>query len=101
MGSATPSAGNALVSQQTMAGGVFLDGSKCKESKGIKIKPCSVTLTVSNPTATVTVKYPSGDTITDKDKKCTKKDIATVEGANGTYDVTAATRRVTATSPSP
>ncbi len=35
------------------------------------------------------MKYPSGDTIKDSDKRCTNKDIATVTGAQGTYDVTA------------
>lgn len=66
-------------------------GAKCKSDNGVSVKPCSVKLTVTSPTATVTTKGPSGGTFTFKDKKCTKKDVATVEGSDNTYVVTAGT----------
>ena len=91
MGSTTPSAANApLALPQSMPDGFALDAN-CPKKNGINVKPCSVKLSVSNPYANVTVKYPSGDDIKDSDKKCANKNIATVAGSDGTYVVTAGT----------
>lgn len=88
-----PSAGNpSVVTQQSMAGGISFDAGKCTESKGIKVKPCTVTLSTTSPTADVKVKYPKGDDVSDNDKKCSSKDVATVTGAVGKYVVTAGTK---------
>lgn len=90
-GSAPPTAGsNALLGSQQSAPGLSFD-STCPKKNGIKVKPCMVTLSVSNPTANVTVKYPSGDDIKDSDKRCSKKNIATVAGEGADYVVTAGT----------
>jgi hypothetical protein len=73
---------------QPVGANIFFDA-KCKKDNGVSVKPCSVSLTVTDPTATVTVSAPKGDTIADKDKKCSKKDIATVAGSGDSYVVTA------------
>lgn len=64
---------------------------KCGHQHGVSVRPCHVLLTVTNPTATVTVKGPSGGTFVARDARCTKRDIATVAGAASTYTVTAGT----------
>jgi hypothetical protein len=66
---------------------------KCAVDHGVSVKPCTVTLTTSKPSATVTVKSPKGSTISVADAKCTKKTIAEVEGTGGTWDVTAGTSK--------
>jgi hypothetical protein len=71
--------------------GNFFSPDKCKKDHGVGVSPCKVTLTTSNPTQTVTVSSPSGSTIKLKDKHCSKKDIATVEGTGSTWDATAGT----------
>jgi hypothetical protein len=87
--SASPNALPFTASQvQPVSAGIFFDA-KCKKDNGVSVKPCSVSLTVSAPTADVTVKAPKSDTITDNDKICSKKDIATVAGADDAYVVTA------------
>jgi hypothetical protein len=64
---------------------------KCGSDHGVSVKPCKVTLTTSHPYATVTVTSPASSTTIVSDKKCTKKDVAEVEGAGSTYTVTAGT----------
>ena len=76
---------------QPVGAGIFFDA-KCKKDNGVSVNPCSVSLTVTAPIAYVTVKAPKGDTITDNDKACSDKDVATVAGAVGTYVVTAGTK---------
>lgn len=85
-GSAPPTSGSSLL----QARGVTFD-MKCNKDHGVYLSPCAVTLTVSNPDATVTANGPSGGTFSFTDKKCSKKSIATVEGAGSTYDVAAGT----------
>lgn len=85
--SVTPS----TLSQSLPVNNALEFAAKCKSDHGVSVKPCSVKLTVTSPTATVTTKGPTGGTFTFKDNKCTKKDIATVEGSGNTYVVTAGT----------
>ena len=87
-GSSLQSHSSTLGAGQTSAMGEINDG-KCKTSGDVTVSPCPVVLTVSNPSVTVTVTAGSGDTITEKDNCTKKKNIATVEGTNGTYQVTA------------
>jgi hypothetical protein len=91
---APPTAGNAsIVSQQGMAGDISFDAASCKSGKAIKVKPCSVKISTTEPTANVKVKYPKADDITDNDTSCSKNDIATVAGTDGEYVVTAGTKK--------
>ncbi len=64
------------------------DDASCKSSGGVKASPCPISLTISDPSQTVTVSMKSGDTLTEKDN-CTKKGTATVAGSGGTYLITA------------
>ncbi len=88
-GSTSPQASNALPSTtlQTQSG-IHSDG-KCGHNHGVSVRPCKVTLTTSNPTATVTAKGPSGGTFTVRDARCTTRGIASVSGGGSTYLVTA------------
>ena len=61
----------------------------CLHNGRLKLNPCAVKLTVSNPTATVMATGRPGGTITYKDNDCTKKAVATLSGSDGTYLVTA------------
>ena len=92
VGSAPPTATtNALIGSQQQS---VLDSSfdaMCPKKNGIKVDPCTVKLSVSSPTANVTVSYPSGDDVKFSDKKCSNKSIATVEGSGADYVVTAGT----------
>jgi hypothetical protein len=63
---------------------------KCT-SDNVKVKPCPVKLTVSDPSQTVTVTGPKDSTISVIDKKCSSDGIAEVEGTGSTWDVTAGT----------
>lgn len=83
-GSAPATSGPSLLP----AGGITFD-TKCSKDHGVYLTPCDVKLTVSNPDATVTAHGPSSGTFSFNDKKCSKKGIATVEGAGSTYDVAA------------
>jgi hypothetical protein len=90
-GSSAPAVSNAIpqgVSQPPPAG---VSNGKCGHDHGVSVKPCKVTLTVANPTATVTTKGPSGGTFTVRDNRCSAKNIATVAGVGNTYTVTAGT----------
>jgi len=87
-GSAPPTSGSSLLQP-----GVVVFDTKCSKDHDVYLSPCAVTLTVSNPDATVTAHGPSGDTFTVTDKKCSMKSIATVEGAGSTYDVAAGTTK--------
>jgi hypothetical protein len=64
---------------------------KCSSDNGVSVKPCRVTLTVSDPEQTVTTKGPKNGTFTLKDMRCTKKDVAEVAGSGNTYTVTVGT----------
>ncbi|HLY02524.1 MAG TPA: hypothetical protein VKR56_08500 [Candidatus Cybelea sp.] len=87
-GSAPPTAGSSLL----QPGSAIFD-MKCNKDHGVYLSPCAVTLTISNPDATVTANGPVGGTFSFTDKKCSKKSIATVEGAGSTYDVAAGTTK--------
>lgn len=50
----------------------------CKKDHGVSLKPCSLSLSASNPTATVTATGPKDGVFTFSDKTCSKKGIATV-----------------------
>jgi hypothetical protein len=63
------------------------DDASCKSSGGVKVSPCPIMLTVSDPSQTVTVSMKNGYTLTEKDN-CTKKGTATVAGSGGTYTIT-------------
>jgi hypothetical protein len=72
---------------------VISDG-KCGHNHGVSVKPCTVTLTVSKPTATVMTKGPSGGTFAVRDQRCSARNIATVTGiGSNTYSVTAGTSK--------
>lgn len=64
---------------------------KCAHNHGVYVRPCRVTLTVSNPTAKVTANGPSGTTFVVRDTRCASRNIATVAGVGNTYTVTAGT----------
>jgi len=69
-----------------------LPDSSCTHQGNVRVKPCSVTLTVSAPEATVTVKAPKKDTVTEADNCGGETGIATVANEQGdTYIVTAGT----------
>jgi hypothetical protein len=59
----------------------------CKSS-GLKVSPCPISLTVSDPVQAVTLTLKTGDTITEKDN-CAKSGAATVAGSGANYTVTA------------
>lgn len=61
---------------------VLPDGS-CTHQGKVKVKPCSVTLTTSSPTATVTVKSPKKDTVSEGDNCGGETGVATVAQAEG------------------
>ncbi len=62
----------------------------CTSQGHIKVKPCSVTLTVSMPTATVTTKTQKHDTVSEQDNCGGASGIATVaQGTSNTWIVTA------------
>lgn len=62
----------------------------CTYQGHIKVKPCSVTLTVSNPTATVSTKTNKHNTVTESDNCGGATGIATVtQGTGDTWIVTA------------
>jgi hypothetical protein len=56
----------------------FVPDSSCKHHGNLKVSPCSVTLTVSSPTATVTVKVPKKNTISEMDNCGGASGMATV-----------------------
>jgi hypothetical protein len=89
-GAATnPQTASGVSAPQALSAETPIDLAKCKVDHGVSVKPCSVKLTVTNPTEQVTTKGPSGGTFTDKDKKCSSKDIATITGTGNTFTVTA------------
>jgi hypothetical protein len=72
---------------------IFNPDHKCKSQNGVKVTPCHVRLTASQPYQKITVKSPSGSTVTVDDKRCTKRGIATVTGSGSTWSVTAGGKR--------
>jgi hypothetical protein len=69
-----------------------IDASKCKSAdKKVSVHPCSVTVSVKNPTADVTAEGPANGTFTVNDTKCETNMIATVTGSGKNYIVTAGT----------
>jgi hypothetical protein len=56
---------------------------KCTHEGKAKVKPCSVTLTTSSPTATVTVKAPKKDTVSEADNCGGATGYATVTQEEG------------------
>jgi hypothetical protein len=70
---------------------VMPDASGCTHTGKVKVKPCSVTLTESSPTADVTVKAPKKDTVSEADNCGGEAGEGTVtqEGTGNTWVVTA------------
>jgi hypothetical protein len=56
----------------------LIDPAACKKDHGVSLKPCSLSLSGSKPTATVTAMGPTGSVFTFNDKACSMKGIATV-----------------------
>jgi hypothetical protein len=68
----------------------LLPDAKCSHQGNVKVKPCSVTLTTSNPSTTVTVKAPKKDTVMEQDNCGGATGVATVAQVEGsTWSVTA------------
>ena len=90
-GSTSPGYG-ALPGASQAGGKVAPD--KCSHQHGVSVRPCRVTLTASQPTATVTAKGPSSGKFTVRDNRCKKNDIATIsdQGSNE-YLVTAGKKK--------
>jgi hypothetical protein len=65
-----------------------IEPAKCRRDHGVSVKPCSVSLSGSEPTATVTTKGPTGSVFSFNDKTCSAEGIATVAGSGDTYVVT-------------
>jgi hypothetical protein len=77
-----------------------LPDSSCTRQGKAKVKPCSVTLTTSNPTATVTVTAPKKDTVSEMDNCGGPTGFATVtqeEGSSWVVTAGATTGSCTAT----
>lgn len=63
---------------------------KCTHQGTVKVKPCSVNLSASNPAATVTVKAPKKDTVSEQDNCGGPTGVATVtQGSGNTWAVAA------------
>ncbi len=62
-----------------------IEPAKCKKDHGVSVTPCSVSLSASEPTATVTTKGPKGSVFTYNDKKCSAEGVATVSGSGDSY----------------
>jgi hypothetical protein len=69
-----------------------IEAANCKKDNGGSVKPCSVSLSASVPTATVKTTGPKGGVFTFNDKTCSTKDIATVEGSGDKYVATWGTK---------
>jgi hypothetical protein len=67
----------------------FMPDKKCKSNHGVSVTPCTVTLTVSDPSQTVTVTAPIGTTVSVDESKCIKNGVASVAGAGSSWQVTA------------
>jgi hypothetical protein len=97
----SPSASGAVPFTQAQGSspmGVIADkGSKCKSDNGVSVHPCSVTLSLKNPTVNITAKGPAKGTFSVNDTKCETGDIATVTGSGDQYVVTAGTTSGTCT----
>jgi hypothetical protein len=65
-----------------------IEPAKCKKDHGVSVTPCSVSLSASEPTATVTTKGPTGGVFSFNDKTCSAEGIATVSGSGNSYLVT-------------
>jgi len=57
----------------------------CKIDNGVSVKPCSIHLSASNPTQTVTTKGPKGGKFSYNDTKCKQQGIATISGSGNSY----------------
>ncbi|HEY1682896.1 MAG TPA: hypothetical protein VGF98_14715 [Candidatus Tumulicola sp.] len=66
-------------------------GGRCSDDNGVRVKPCNVQLTLSNPTQTVTAKGGMNGSFTVRDMKCTRNGVAEIAGSGDTYQVTAGT----------
>ncbi len=67
-----------------------LPDAKCSHQGKVKVKPCSVALSASNPSTTVTVKAPKKDTVMEQDNCGGPTGVATVAQVEGnTWSVTA------------
>ena len=67
-----------------------LPDAKCAHEGHVKVKPCTVTLTTSNPSTTVDVKAPKKDTVSESDNCGGPTGVATVSQVEGgTWSVTA------------
>jgi hypothetical protein len=76
--------------QAPLQGRSILPDKNCTRQGHIKVTPCSVTLTVSAPTATVTTKTQKHDTVSEADDCGGPTGIATVtQGSGNTWVVTA------------
>lgn len=86
-GSAPPSGSAAFAPSLSQTQPLFnpIEDTKCTSDHGVSVKPCKVSLSVSNPSVAVTAKGPKGGTFTVDDSKCRKKMIAEVEGAGNDY----------------
>jgi hypothetical protein len=58
---------------------------KCKIDNGVSVKPCSIHLSASKPTQTVTTKGPKGGKFSYNDTKCKQQGIATISGSGDSY----------------
>jgi hypothetical protein len=68
----------------------FVPDSSCTHEGNVKVKPCSVTLSTGSPDATVTVKAPKKDTVSESDNCGGETGDATVtQEDGGTWLVTA------------
>lgn len=88
-----PSMGTQVQSQARIpsSASVLMDA-KCSRDGSVKVKPCSVSLSASNPSTTVTVKAPKQDTVTESDNCGGETGVATVtQGPGTTWAVTAGT----------
>ena len=92
-GGGTPPVGssNLTSSAQIAPASAIMDMSKCKSDNDVSVHPCSVKLSVTNPTANVTAKGPAKGTFKVNDMKCETNLIATVTGSGKDYVVTAGT----------
>jgi hypothetical protein len=86
--SAPPSSSSALpfMASHVQPAGTSIDviPDKCRDN-GVKVKPCSIHLSGSNPIESVTTKGPAGGTFTYNDKTCVADGIATISGSGNSY----------------
>jgi hypothetical protein len=60
----------------------------CKSDHGVSVKPCSISLSLSNPQEAVTTKGPTGGSFSFNDAACKKNHIATIAGSGHSFRAT-------------